>query len=114
MATIYAKHEPYDTGHLAIVLDEMRLTGSPTIHCVKYDGMIFALDGSHRLAAAHILGLPVKVVLFDPDIPDDALTSFWQRVASDRPIYELAAVHLHFDAYVFEGVPNDDRHLQHV
>lgn len=101
MATIYAKHEPYGDGHLSAVIAEMRLAGSPTIRCVEYRGSIYALDGSHRLAAAHFLRLPIKVVLLCPDA-DDALAAFWQRVAPDRPEYDCEATHLRLDAFIFE------------
>jgi hypothetical protein len=67
MTRIFAKHEPYDDGHLGEVVAEMLLAGWPTIRVVAAPGGYAALEGSHRLAAAHWLGLGVKLVELEPD-----------------------------------------------
>jgi hypothetical protein len=56
--TIYAPHPPIPK-HLAEVIAEMRRLGSPTIRVYDAGDHDVALEGSHRLAAAHTLGLPV-------------------------------------------------------
>ena len=64
---VFAKHEPYADGQLDQVIEEMHCFGEPTIRCVEWRGEIFALEGSHRLAAAHRLGLIPKIVVVPPD-----------------------------------------------
>lgn len=61
--TIHAKHEPYEDGHLGDVYNDMLVHGEPTIRVVEFEGELFATEGSHRLAVANHLGLPVKVVI---------------------------------------------------
>jgi len=58
---VYAPHKPnYD--HLLVVVEEMRKLGSPTIHVVSHKGSVLAIEGSHRLCAAYLLDIPVKIV----------------------------------------------------
>jgi hypothetical protein len=57
--------------HLAKVTEAMRTAGAPTIRVIRDEaqGIVLALEGSHRLAAAKALGLdPVFVVLGDDDV----------------------------------------------
>lgn len=91
--TIYAKHEPYQNGHLGEVAREMELAGTPTIRCVERNGQLYALEGSHRLAAAFAAGHEPKIVLLIPDA-DESLDSFWNRVAPDLPRYDFDHIHL--------------------
>ena len=69
---VFAKHEPYP-GHLAEVARDMADRGAPTIACVEWRGELFAIEGSHRLAAAHAAGLIPTIVIVDPErvIGDD-------------------------------------------
>lgn len=67
MTRIWAKHLPYEDGHLGYVVAEMRLAGWPTIRAMAVPGGWAALEGSHRLAAAHYLGYGVKLVQLSPD-----------------------------------------------
>lgn len=56
--------------HLACVVTEMLTLGAPTIEVVDCGGYYLALEGSHRLPAAAMLGLaPVFVIR----APDDAI-----------------------------------------
>lgn len=90
--TILAKHPPYDDGHLGPVLDEMVLTGSPTIRCVRVGDKVWAaLEGSHRLAAASILGLSPKIVVLQPELEayDPGRES---TVLRDLPAYRFSEV----------------------
>ena len=60
-----------DADHLAEVTQAMRVAGAPTIRAIRDDtqGIVLALEGSHRLAAAKALGLdPVFVMLGDDDM----------------------------------------------
>ena len=54
-----------DDAHLAGVIETMRSLGSPTIRCIAdpVNGIILALEGSHRIAAAAALDLPINVVM---------------------------------------------------
>jgi hypothetical protein len=91
--TIYAKHFPYDDGHLASVMAEMELTGPPTIRVSKFRDSIFALEGSHRLAACHALGLEPKLVVLEHDC-SDTLDAFFYGIRDTLPKYEFVHVHI--------------------
>jgi len=92
MKRIYAKHEPYhETGHLGEVVDEMKLTGPPTIRVVEFDGGFFAVEGSHRLAAAFHLGMQPKVVVMPTEF--EGLEEYWSRVIESLPSYDYEFVH---------------------
>lgn len=93
MKTVYAKHEPYyETGHLGEVVEEMKLTGPPTIRVMEFDGGFYAVEGSHRLAAAYHLGLEPKLVILPED--DEGLDSYWARVANTLPSYDYKFAHI--------------------
>lgn len=99
MRTVYAKHEPYEDGQLAEVLQEMRVLGAPTIRVIERDGLFFALEGSHRLAAAHELGIEPNLVVLTPDAGED-LETFWGRIAPGLPLYDFESVQvLHLAAF---------------
>ena len=60
-----------DADHLACVMAEMESLGAPTIRCIRDDasGVVLALEGSHRLAAAYALDIaPNFVLLADDDL----------------------------------------------
>lgn len=93
MMRVVAKHLPYDDGHLAEVLDTMRLCGAPTIRVVRFDGDLLALEGSHRLAAAHQLGLEPRLVVLETG--ESALDAWFRCIARPRlPSYEFDRVWL--------------------
>jgi hypothetical protein len=91
MRTVYAKHLPYDDGHLGEVVAEMRQIGAPTLRVMDHRGALMATEGSHRLAAAHHLGIVPKLVVEVSDVPGD-LCAHWDVVASDLPSYDFDAV----------------------
>ena len=94
MTEVYAKHEPYwETGHLARVVSEMETQGSPTIRVIQRDGKYYALEGSHRLAAAHFLGVEPKLVEEITDI-DGTTEEFWDRISAGLPCYSFGRVRL--------------------
>lgn len=92
MKTIYAKHEPYENGHLGEVVDEMKLTGAPTIRVIEFEGGFYAVEGSHRLASAFHLGLEPKIVILPED--SEGLTEYWARIAKTLPSYDYKFCHI--------------------
>lgn len=72
--TIYAINAPINS-HLDMVVTEMALLGAPVVRAVNCGDFWAAIEGSHRIAAAHKLGLPV----------------FVREVGEDTVIEELAA-----------------------
>ena len=91
--TVFAKHLPYETGHLGDVVADMRYRGAPTIRVMRFNSTLFATEGSHRLAAAHALGLEPKLVVEVADT-DDGLRAFWQRAAVNLPVYDFTHAHI--------------------
>ena len=83
---IYGKHLPYPE-HLLEVLDEMEERGPPVLKCVEFRGEYFALEGSQRLAAAHILGLVPIIDLVEPDSTDPSDEEFWEQAKYYLPHY---------------------------
>lgn len=69
MIDVYAKHLPYEDGHLGEVVGDMQQLGAPTLRVIWYDGKLMALEGSHRLAACHHLGLTPLLLVEEPDLP---------------------------------------------
>jgi hypothetical protein len=71
-ARIYAPHPPEEE-KLEVVVKEMRDWGAPTLRAVRIGLEYFALEGSHRLAAAHKLGvIPILSMLRPEDtLPTD-------------------------------------------
>ena len=66
MTMIYALNHTTAT-HLAAVTAEMETLGAPTIRVVDCGDHYMALEGSHRLAAAHALGLEPTLEIYDQD-----------------------------------------------
>lgn len=87
MTIVYAKHEPWDHKIGGIVAD-MRRLGPPTLRAVYYGGF-HALEGSHRLAAAHYLWLTPTLIIEPLDAPDDGLAAFWLKARDRLPWYDF-------------------------
>jgi len=66
MTTVYAIHAP-DLAKLAEVKTLMIAMGAPEIEVVDCGDHYMALEGSHRLAAAHALGLTPKLIVREQD-----------------------------------------------
>lgn len=66
MTTIYAIHAPQPE-RLVEVEADMRRLGQPTIQVVDRGDYYMALEGSHRLAAAHSLGIEPMLEVFEGD-----------------------------------------------
>ena len=75
-------HEHYDDGHLAQVIEEMRVLGAPRILAVWVEcyGAWVALEGCHRLRAAQALGLTPEMacVEYDDETTPKDLGLDWQ------------------------------------
>ena len=85
---VYAKHDPYfDTGHAGEVIDEMKVLGPPTINVVDWRGELYAVEGSHRLFAAHFLGLIPNLIISYPERYDSTDEEFWSRLSTRLPHY---------------------------
>ena len=69
---IILAHNDYDAAHLAEVKAEMQSMGAPTVKAVWMEGYgaYVALEGCHRLRAAHDLGLTPQVI--EVDYSDEA------------------------------------------
>ncbi|HQU16636.1 MAG TPA: hypothetical protein PLO69_11115 [Gammaproteobacteria bacterium] len=69
MTTTIVTINQTDVDHLAHVTEQMRALGSPTIRAIRDEaqGVIVALEGSHRLAAAKALGLTPRFVMLTDD-----------------------------------------------
>lgn len=68
--------------HLENVIADMRVMGSPVIRVISIDGRYLALEGSHRLEAAHILQIAPTFVeiaegdaVIDHDLDYDVTTA---------------------------------------
>lgn len=62
-----------DADKLDSVIAEMRVLGAPTIRYVDVAGTAYAVEGTHRLAAAAALGLVPELVElpYEGKVPDD-------------------------------------------
>jgi hypothetical protein len=87
MLRIYAKHAPYPDGHLEEVLNDMIKLGPPIIKCVEWRGNLYALEGSHRLAAAHYLGYTPIVNLVQQDWHSPEGEELWDSLNKYLPHY---------------------------
>lgn len=63
---VYAPHKA-DPKHLARVMDQMRTLGAPEIRAYFNGEVWYAVEGSHRLAAARELGLTPNMVELELD-----------------------------------------------
>jgi hypothetical protein len=87
MTIIFAKHEPYDDGHLGRVAFDMDVMGPPTIKAIRFGNELYALEGSHRLALAHHHKIIPKVIILEPDIA--GCDDFFERIRDTLPKYEF-------------------------
>ncbi len=92
MTTVYAIHAPFED-RLAGVVAEMKELGAPTIRVVDCGDYLMALEGSHRLAAAHSLGILPNFVVIDQDAALDITQFDWFDEANwAETIYPAGAV----------------------
>lgn len=88
MKRVFAKHLPYEDGHLGEVANDMDVHGAPTIRVMKVNDDYYALEGSHRLAVAHHRGEIPKLVV-EIEETDALPSSHWLKVADTLPLYEF-------------------------
>lgn len=63
---IFAIHTP-EAARVEAIKAEMAVLGAPTIHVVDCGDYYMALEGSHRLAAAHALGIEPNLIVHEQD-----------------------------------------------
>ena len=85
---VRAKHPPYEDGHLGKVASDMDCYGAPTIRVIEFEGELYAIEGSHRLAVAHHRGVTPKLVVELPD-PCGLPSEHWRGIIAGLPIYEF-------------------------
>jgi len=62
-------HNHYDENHLAEVVAEMRIAGTPTIKVTVVDDDTYqAIEGCHRLRACEILGVVPEIMVIDDSV----------------------------------------------
>jgi hypothetical protein len=84
--TIALFHRHYDEQHLQQVMQQMQTLGAPTIKAVwmeNYQHWV-ALEGTHRILAAKMLG--ITPIIDDVDYDDSTFT------ADDGDIYTISEV----------------------
>ena len=101
---LYGLHDVSEN-HLDTVIAQMQTIGSPTIRAINCGDYYKAVEGTHRLAAAAILGLAVNIVLIEQDdvisasnldlqdLEDRDYTGaelFDEVYSSNCPIYKIA------------------------
>jgi len=101
MTKVFAKHPPYENGHLGEVMEDMKLAGPPTVRVMRFNGELFATEASHRLASAALMGLIPKVVI-EVEQSDTLPNEHWQKVATTLPSYDYDHV-LKLDLEVFNS-----------
>ena len=62
-------HNHFDQEHLDAVVAKMKVLGAPTIRCfdLGFDGLIQAIEGTHRIRACEILGLQPVLEFVGPN-----------------------------------------------
>lgn len=81
MTMIYTIHAPEEK-KLASVIEEMRQLGAPRIQVVDCGDYYMALEGSHRIAAAHALGLEPELQVHEQDDILDVSGFDWYEEAN--------------------------------
>lgn len=92
MPMIYTIHAP-DAAKLEAVKAEMQELGAPTIRVVNCGDYFMALEGCHRIAAAHDLGIDPKLVIFEQDDDLDITVFDWfDRANWAGTVYQASEV----------------------
>lgn len=76
MTILVTLHNHYDQDKLNVVIEQMRKLGPPKIHAfdLGFDGLVQAVEGTHRIRAAEILGLAPEIVYIDKELTIDKAT----------------------------------------
>ena len=89
---IYAIHAPV-AERLAEVTAQMEQLGRPVIRVVDCGDYYMALEGSHRIAAAHALGLVPELQVYEQDDAIDISAFDWFDAANwDTTVYPAGEV----------------------
>lgn len=89
-------HHYYSPEHLADVTATMQVLGSPVLRGHYHDGVVYLAEGTHRIRAAHALGLTPIV----RRIP------WWRdRAALDRAFFAACRHGLDFKHVVLQPAP---------
>ena len=92
MSTIYAIHAPF-AERLEKVTAQMQTLGAPVIRVVDCGDYYMALEGSHRIAAAHALEMePTLAVIAQDDEIDISEFDWFDSANWDRTTYTGAEV----------------------
>lgn len=78
---IYTIHAPEDE-KLEAVKAEMRALGAPVIRVVNCGDYYMALEGCHRIAAAHALGIDPELVIYEQGDDLDITVFDWFDAAN--------------------------------
>lgn len=81
MPTVYAIHAP-EAEKLEEVMAEMETLGAPSIRVINCGDYYMAMEGSHRLAAAHELGIDPELVIYEQDDEIDISGFDWFDTAN--------------------------------
>lgn len=81
MKTIYTIHAA-EAAKLETVKAEMLKLGAPTIRVVDCGDYLMALEGCHRIAAAHALGIEPQLVIYAQDDEIDVTVFDWYDSAN--------------------------------
>lgn len=114
---IKAPNHPMTVSHLPNVIRDMRALGSPTIRVYDPGGglPIIALEGSHRLAAAVELNVPVELVYMN--LNDQIYHDFHPLKKPCSVAEILAYLQREFDNFDYSGpiytvqIASKGRHL---
>ncbi|HEX5321482.1 MAG TPA: hypothetical protein VFW46_20160 [Stellaceae bacterium] len=89
---IYTIHAPTDD-HLEEVKTEMTTLGRPSIRVVDCGDYYMALEGSHRVAAAHALGVEPELVIYEQaDEIDITVFDWFDRANWAETVYSAGEV----------------------
>ena len=81
MATVYTIHG-IEAAKLETVKAEMQTIGAPTIRVVDCGDYYMALEGTHRIAAAHELGLAPEFIVYAQDDEINITAFDWYDTAN--------------------------------
>ena len=73
-------HDFYDIDHLDKVVGEMKIMGAPTIRAIDCSDYYAAVEGCHRLRAAHALGITPNFDVIDIDDLSNGLDSLMSEI----------------------------------
>lgn len=92
MTTVYTIHAP-EAAKLEAVKAEMQALGAPVIRVVDCGDYLMALEGCHRIAAAHALGITPEFAVLEQDDQIDVTEYDWYDDAYwSESIYPAGAV----------------------